>query len=572
MKEKIKKIKSFIQTISLLFRKKIKGIFQFKLSGITLPKIKFKQKSFVASLPIILAITAGVAGISYGVVEYKKISGLVREADQFTKEEKYGEAIGKLNLVQVSWFVDNLRIQKEKISSEIEKNEKLDEDKSKYNQGIDELNNGNLEEAINLLSELPESSFYYQKSQTKIEEAKRKIVEEELGETKIAKKEAEEKAQQEAIKRSQAEARAKQEEFEKKLKEQQLSEKEAEEKRMNADNDGDGLTYREELDKGTSDWDSDSDDDGIIDGLDSHPAGGGRLIAQHFEWDYGGKHWTWDYSFHSDWHDYYKNKEHGPHSADYVTYKNTHIKEIADMLTEAANKKGYSKSLFAVAFIQSLGYVPDEIIGYDDFPKYALETFGDQNGDCEDTSYLAAAIVIAMGIDCVLVELPGHLGHMAIAIAFSGSPEGYYYRLSNGWNYYYIETTDEGWWAGEIPKEYKYTRATLVKIPSNQTEEKSPNYIPFTTCFASLDYPGYYYNREGEWYHDSNCTQPVVVGCYKSTSYPGYYRSGTNYYRDSRCLVYTSCLPSLLYSGYYFDGYYWYSDRNCIVRVRLFGY
>ena len=105
-----------------------------------------------------------------------------------------------------------------------------------------------------------------------------------------------------------------------------------------------------------------------------------------------------------------------------------------------------------------------------------METLAEQNGDCEDTSYLTAAIIRAMNIDCILVILPGHI---AVAVAISGN-EGYYYKLSNGWDYYYIETTADGWKIGEIPDEHKNTKAKLIKIPSNEIEEKSPSYIPFT--------------------------------------------------------------------------------------------
>ena len=125
------------------------------------------------------------------------------------------------------------------------------------------------------------------------------------------------------------------------------------------DNDFDGLENWEEDQRATDKNNPDTDGDGIIDGLDSHPAGGGRLMAQHFEWDYLRSHWTWDLSFSSDWYDYYKNKERVSHGADYVTYNNFYIKQIGEMLKEKAEEKGYSRSLFAMAFIQSLGYVKD---------------------------------------------------------------------------------------------------------------------------------------------------------------------------------------------------------------------
>lgn len=154
---------------------------------------------FIASL-IVSSVTAG------GAFEYNKTSNLIKEAQQLSQEEKYSEANEKLGTLKNSWFVKTVGIHREKIYSEIEGNKKLDEDKSKYNQGLDELNKDNLSEAISVLSELPEDSFYYQKSQTKIEESKRKLAEGELAGEKVVRKEAQEKAQQETIRRTQEEA------------------------------------------------------------------------------------------------------------------------------------------------------------------------------------------------------------------------------------------------------------------------------------------------------------------------------------------------------------------------------
>ncbi|GAI23719.1 unnamed protein product, partial [marine sediment metagenome] len=207
------------------------------------------------------------------------------------------------------------------------------------------------------------------------EERAQKQAQEEVAkrtEAETAKKEAEQIAQQEAIKRSQAEAKAKQEEFEKKIKEQQLADKEAEEKMMNADNDGDGLTYRRELELGTSDWNSDSDDDGIPDGEDLNPAGGGRYLAQHFEWEYDRTSWTWNYSIHEDWYEYYKNKPRSPHGLEYVTEDDPFIQKIAEALKEGAEKENYHLSLFIVSFVQGLPYVEDYYTSFDDYPKYPI--------------------------------------------------------------------------------------------------------------------------------------------------------------------------------------------------------
>jgi len=418
---------------------------------------------------------------------------------------------------------------------------------------------------------------------------KREQAEGKASEEAIARAQAEEKAQQEEVLKNQAEAKAKQEEYERKLKEQQLSEKEAEERKMNADNDYDGLTYREELNLGSSDWDNDSDGDGIKDGEDMHPAGGDRLMAQHFEWDYSGTHWTWDYSFLSDWYDYYKNMTHGDQGISFITSDNFYIQEIAAMLKNKADVNNYTRSEFAVSFIQSLGYVGDNVIGYDDYPKYPLETLGEQNGDCEDTSYLAASIIDAMNIDVRLILLPGH---MAIAVAFNCDMDGFYYR-SNGRCYYYVETTVSGWSVGDMPDEYINYPATLVSVYSGKTTKEYPEYNK--PCYYSSDPPGYY--SDGSYFYsdsncnnvtycifyddfyfnylteklywDSSCSQIVTKGCYKSDNYPGYfYDNDVNYYNDSRCLsVARFCRPSSNYSDTYYDGYNEYWDSNCTQKV-----
>jgi len=519
-------------------------------------KPKIPEWSLRSSLVAIIISLVIVAGVGYGAVEYKKTSDLIKEARQLVKEEKYSEANEKLELVTNKWFVKNLGIKRQKVVNEIEKNKKLDEDKSKYNQGLSELDKGNLQTAIDLLSELSEDSFYYQKAQTKIEEAKRKIIEGELRETEIAKEEAEEKAQQEAIKRIRAEARAKQEEFEKKLKEQQLSEKEAEERKMNADNDSDGLTYRRELELGTSDWNLDSDGDGIIDSKDSHPAGGGRNIAQTFVWDYGDYTWTWTAYIHEDWYDYYRAKPRSSvESMEYITSDDPFIKKISKRISEAAKGSNINEALLAISFVQNLPYVDDIFTGYDETPKYPIETFFEKNGDCEDMSYLTASIINAMGYGSVLILLPGH---MAVGVYMDCDTPGTYYKV-DGRCYYYIETTSNDFTVGEIPGRYRNTRATIIKIPSGKTVDVYPQYIK--PCYASSEFSGYYtdktdyykdsrcrykiyclpfldyyYNYKNETlYWDSGCTKEVVAGCQKSTTFPGYFWDGNNWYYDSRC-------------------------------------
>lgn len=541
-KKKIKKeVKEGI-TLSL------EGIFGIALNKIrsvpfkiTFPKINLKPRNLSTFVLIVLATILGFAGIGYGAIYYQT-SKVIQNAQQLTNEEKYDEALNKLSLAQVSWTVQKLSVNKQKIADEIDKNKQLSEDETKYNQGVDELNAGDSQETIDLLSELPEESFYYQKAQTKIEEAKRKIVEGELSAETTAK--------------LAAEAKAKQEELEKNIKAQQLSQKEAEEQRMNADSDGDGLTYAQELTAGTSDLNPDSDGDGVIDSLDEHPAGGDRNLAQDFQWTYQDQKWEYTLSIPDDWYQYYKNKPRIPHGTDYVTFNDPYVKKIAQKIKETVEANGYHTTSFLLAFVQSLPYVADSYTKFDELPKYPVETIIDRNGDCEDTAYLLASLVKAMGLGVALIQFNDHMG---VGVNTVHSQSGYYYPVGNDW-YYYYETTGEGWKIGDLPDEYKYQSAKVMVVGQTGSQFVYPQYIK--PCYAATDFSGYYTDGENYYsdsqcynqihclsykgyyanpqvialYWDSNCSQIVTVGCYKSKSYPGYfYKSGLAWYYDSRC-------------------------------------
>lgn len=525
-----KKIRTFVRSCSVLFKKKNKDTSQSRLGKSILSKTKFKQKSFVVSLPIILMIIVGVAGISYGAYAYKNGSDAMKKAEQLISESNY-------------------------------------------------------QAAIVVLSGVPKSNIlYYQKSQTKIEEAKRKIVEGQLSDEKIAHSEAEIKARQE-------EARANQEELEKNIKIQQLSEKEAEERRMKADNDRDGLTYAQEVTAGTSDLNSDSDGDGIKDGEDAHPAGGGRYLAQHFSWEYKGNPWSWDYSIQEDWYEYYKNKPRSPQGTEYVTPNDPFIKKIAEVLKETSDKENYHLTSFIVSFIQGLPYVEDYYTSFDEYPKYPIETFIEGNGDCEDTSYLFASLAQAAGKGTALVQFHNHMG---VGINTVHSASGYYYPIGDEW-YYYYETTAEGWQVGDLPKDYLYENAKVIRIWDGSVQYLSPQYIK--PCYVSSDFPGYYFDgknyysdsqcnyltycmfyeeyyvnphRTNKLYWDSACSQEVLSWCSKSIYYPGYFYStiSKDIYLDSQCVQKaTFCRPSINYSDTYYDGYNEYWDSNCTQKV-----
>lgn len=140
--------------------------------------------------------------------------------------------------------------------------------------------------------------------------------------------------------------------------------------------------------------------------------------------------------------------------ADYAHYANNkdddfYLNTIANTFNNLKNTKSYTELewLQSIAnFVQYMPYVSDDIgTGYDDYPKYPVETLFDRGGDCEDSSILLASIYEELGYDCVLLHTPGHM-----SIGLNCQAEGYYHE-ENDIKYYYVETTCEGYDIGVIP-------------------------------------------------------------------------------------------------------------------------
>lgn len=361
-----------------------------------------------------------------------------------------------------------------------QKGEKFAIDRNNFLEALNKETLGEFDEARELLKTISADFPEYEKVDKEMDKVQTAIEENlraELSATKVRATTEEEKAQSEFAKRMAEEAarklaeeHAKTDQLAKTNAEFRAAQIQADENKMNADNDGDGLTYREELAKKTSDDNIDTDGDKINDKEDTNPAGGGRNIAQHFEWKYGGTDYSWNFSVPSDWYDYYKNKTRSEHGAVYVTYDDPVIKAIAENLTLEADKKGFCKACFAAAFIEGLQYVTDNLTGQDEYPKYPVETLVEANGDCEDTSYLAAALIKAMGVDTILVLFSYHMG---VGVSGSGLNSGVYYEV-NGKKYYYIETTSDGWGIGTFPEQFVSEQATLIDIPSGERQAGYP--------------------------------------------------------------------------------------------------
>jgi hypothetical protein len=141
--------------------------------------------------------------------------------------------------------------------------------------------------------------------------------------------------------------------------------------------------------------------------------------------------------------------------ASYVTDNDPTVIAVATYLKAQADGKRYDPASYILSFVQSLEYTSDfDTKGKVEYPRYPVETLVDGGGDCEDTAALFASLVQcpAVGIDAVLLMYTkeSESGHMAVGI--EGDHYGTYY-VYNGRNYFYCETTGEGFRIGMFPQE-----------------------------------------------------------------------------------------------------------------------
>lgn len=198
--------------------------------------------------------------------------------------------------------------------------------------------------------------------------------------------------------------------------------------------------------------------------------------TKRYTWTYNGDDWFWDVprdiENESAILKYYRSKPHPQRTEmDYITSycmdtdDDRIIGTIVNKLKESAVEKGYNKYQtveFVAAFVQGVPYVLDSVsTGFDDYPRYPVETLEDGKGDCEDTAILAATLIREMGYGAALIFLPGHC---AVGVKGNETVAGSYYEV-NGTRYYYLETTAKGWPIGVIPEDYKNSKALVLPLP-----------------------------------------------------------------------------------------------------------
>jgi hypothetical protein len=146
--------------------------------------------------------------------------------------------------------------------------------------------------------------------------------------------------------------------------------------------------------------------------------------------------------------------------------------------SEAAGLEDVDVLSNVLAFTQSLPYTPDTVTtGFDEYPRFPIETLAEYGGDCEDTSILYATLVSLLEYGVVLLSPPGH---MAVGV-LGEDLEGTYFAFDGG-RYYFAETTGEGFGIGELPAEYVGEKSEIFEITGEQylpePAQPSPSPVP----------------------------------------------------------------------------------------------
>ncbi len=211
-----------------------------------------------------------------------------------------------------------------------------------------------------------------------------------------------------------------------------------------------------------------------------------------YKWSYG-EGWVTTIDVPVSLYDFYKSQPHDRQDnyAQYALsdYDRASMKNLVDTFKGSGDKYGfteYDDVMSVVSFVQSLPYTSDEVTtGYDEYPRYPIETLVDNGGDCEDTAILAAALLDGMGYGVVLLELPDH---MAVGVKCTDDYPGYYVEY-HGSKYYYLETTGDSWKIGQIPDEYKGLNVTvypLIQLPQMDMD--------FNAAYEGSDHVYVYYS------------------------------------------------------------------------------
>lgn len=141
----------------------------------------------------------------------------------------------------------------------------------------------------------------------------------------------------------------------------------------------------------------------------------------------------------------------------FITSDDDKIKELTNKLVDIAEGYGYDDVEtinFVLSFVQrNIEYVDDSISkNISEYWRFPIETLVEGHGDCEDSSILFQSLMKSMGYDVVMIFyiIDDETGHLSTGVNINRSVDGYAVTL-NQENFYYCETTSNGYQMGDKP-------------------------------------------------------------------------------------------------------------------------
>jgi hypothetical protein len=188
-------------------------------------------------------------------------------------------------------------------------------------------------------------------------------------------------------------------------------------------------------------------------------------IERNFTWSFNGGTYSVSITIPEPMYEYYSSKARYE-TSDYRgyilhPYDDAYLKVLLKEFDKIAalNDMNLEDEMgLIISFVQNLHYITDDSTGFDEYPKFPVESLVDMGGDCEDTSILLSHLLEAMDIETALLNLPGHM-----AIGVDVNATGIHWDLNNH-TYYYLETTVAGWEIGSVPTEHVGKQVTIDSV------------------------------------------------------------------------------------------------------------
>lgn len=168
---------------------------------------------------------------------------------------------------------------------------------------------------------------------------------------------------------------------------------------------------------------TDTDGDGVPNNTDYYPNKKSELIVKNYSFNYKlvgenyGQLVTISIDIPKDLYLFYLNQNHTfnenyQNITSFITSDDIVIKSIINQINNLYEEKGLNPIALIYQLSGQMVYTDDvfSIKGWDEYPKYPIETLVDGKGDCEDTAFLLSTLYQAFGIKTVLVRFDNHLG------------------------------------------------------------------------------------------------------------------------------------------------------------------